>query len=189
MSWGHFEVVYGAFTLTKSTNIPYFFEKLYSICYFFLWWVGKVVWEPTKAKFFQGKLPRKAFSKSALQDRGRALVPHLCVCALIKWVNVIPKEKAQKEILPFLPNALTTSGWAVKWTAMRRLLADFTWKQLIQLENWIYQRRSNFKFLFPESNETWVIEFSWYTLGFDGKDDNAHRYRYAQLHNGITTVR
>ena len=135
-----------------------------------------------EGQIFSGKNAEKGFSKSALQDRGRALVPHLCVCALIKWVNVIPKEKGQKEILPFLPNALTTSGWAVKWTAMRRLLADFTWKQLIQLENWIYQRRSNFKFLFPES----IIEFSWYTPGFDGKDDNAHRYRYAQWdHNCV----
>ena len=104
---------------------------------FFFGGLGKLSGNQRRPNFFQGKLPRKAFSKSALQDRGRALVPHLCVCALIKWVNVIPKEKGQKEILPFLPNALTTSGWAVKWTAMRRLLTDFTWKQHVQLENWI----------------------------------------------------
>ena len=64
MCWGHFEVVYGAFTLTKSTNIPYFFEKLYSICYFFLWWLG---WESclgtNEGQIFSGKIAEKGFFK------------------------------------------------------------------------------------------------------------------------------
>ena len=118
--------------MSKSTKIPYFLKKklYFFLCYFCLQWVGKVVWEPTKAKFFQRKLPRKAFFKKCPSGQRSPCLggaTFVCVCALKKWVNVIPKEKRQKELLLFLPNALTTSGWAVKWTAMR-LLADFTWK-------------------------------------------------------------
>ena len=100
-----------------------------------------------EGQIFSGKNAEKGFSKSALQDRGRALVPpHLCVCALKKQVNVTPKEKRGNNRNLFLPNALTTSGRAVKWTAMRRLLADFTWKHVLYLKNWKLNLSGEIKF-------------------------------------------